>query len=432
VLSWTDPSLEAGIQNAGIASVRFPGGDAGNNWDWQPGDMYPIGNGASVQDFLSDLSSLSQATGVAPVYNINLMTYNNALITSSTLSAAMSNQLQLLQSAQSLGLPVNQIELGNEFYWSEADHDTEFPTAKDYQLTANNWAAFLKQAFPNTSFASMLSIPSSGDKRTRTWNTPILNNIKGIGAVTIHRYDSIIDGGVYDGTSTDAVMSLAFSDWSNIVAGEVRPAEKKKLRLWITEFGGFADCTSNAEYTGTWLEGLYQTQMALQFLSRASIDVVHLYNMTGSTSSLIFQNTSSYWDGCLSKTIPFNATPGDLTATGQAYAMIGAALKGTTSVSQVEFPEAPFIKPGSGFKEFRSATGVALSGTSNQWLIANYGSAPLTLSYAGMGTGTIESLSAPSLTTIVNAQGILTDTTGPFSGASFVLPPFSLSRIVTQ
>jgi len=52
-------------------------------------------------------------------------------------------------------------------------------------------------------------------------------------------------------------------------------------------------------------------------------------------NSLIFQNTSSYWDRCLGKTITFNATPGDLTVTGQAYALIGAAWVGTTSVSEV-------------------------------------------------------------------------------------------------
>ena len=212
----------------------------------------------------------------------------------------------------------------------------------------------------------------------------------------------------------------------------MRPAERKRLRIWVTEFGGFSDCTSNAQFTGTWLEGLYQTQMAFQFLSTASVDQVQLYNMTGSTSSLIFQNTSSYWDSCLGKTVTFNAIPGDLTATGQAYALIGNALKGSASASQVVFPEAPRIKPGAGAKTYPSATGVALSGATNQWLITNYGPETVTLHYAGMGVGTIESLSAPSLTTIVDGEGILTNSTGPFDGGSFVLPPFSLNRIVTS
>jgi hypothetical protein len=107
-------------------------------------------------------------------------------------------------------------------------------------------------------------------------------------------------------------------------------------------------------------------------------------------------------------------------------------LQGTTSVSEVVFPEAPLIKPGSGVKPYPSATGVALSGATSQWLIANYASQALTLHYAGMGAGTIESLSAPSLTTIVNSEGILSNSTQPFDGANFVLPPYSLSWIVTH
>jgi hypothetical protein len=170
--------------------------------------------------------------------------------------------------------------------------------------------------------------------------------------------------------------------------------------------------------------------MAIQFLSTPSIDQIQLYNMAGETNSLIFQTSSSYWDSCLGTNVTFNATPGDLTATGQAYAMIGGALKGTTAVSGIVFPEAPFIKPGKGVKPYPSATGIALSGAANQWLITNFGPTPLTLKYPGMGTGTIESLSAPSLTTVINGQGILSDTTGAFNGASFVLPPYSVNRIV--
>jgi hypothetical protein len=429
-LPWTDPSLEAAIQNAGIGSVRFPGGDSGNYWDWQNGTMYPLGGNTDVQDYLSELSSLNQATGVAPVYNLNVMTYDNALVNKTTLSTAMDNQIQMLQTAQGLGLPVNSLELGNEFYWSGPDHDHEFPTAKKYALTMNLWAAALKQQFPNASFAAAISIPSKFDVRTRTWNAPVLANIKGIDAVTIHRYDSIIDGGVWDGTPSDAVLSLAFSDWSTILRGEVRPVEQQHLRIWITEYGGFQDCTQNAQFFGTWLEALYQTQMAIQFLSTPSIDQIQLYNMAGGTNSLIFQTSSSYWDSCLGTNVTFNATPGELTATGQAYAMIGGALKGTTAVSGIVFPEAPFIKPGKGVKPYPSATGIALSGAANQWLITNFGPTPLTLKYPGMGTGTIESLSAPSPTTVINGQGILSDTTGAFNGASFVLPPYSVNRIV--
>jgi hypothetical protein len=430
--SWTDPALQNAIGAVGIQNVRFPGGDAGNYWDWQNGTMYPLGGSANVEDSLGSVLNLTQATGVSPLYNLNVMTYDNSLVSSSTLSAAISDQLAMLQTAGSLGLPVQKLELGNEFFWSGADHDRAFPTAKDYATTMNVWTKALRAEYPTARIAAVASIPYKLDARTKSWNGPVLAEIRGVDAMTLHRYDSIIDGGMYDGTPADAVLSYAFSDWAKILSGEVEPIEKKKLQVWVTEFGGFADCTSNAEFTGTWLEGLYQTQMAIQFLSRASVSQIQLYNITGSTSSLVFQDSSSYWDGCQTKTITFNATPGDLTATGQAYALIGGALKGATAVAGVSFPEAPVIKPRGGVPSYPSATGVALTGASNQWILTNYAASPLTLSYPGMGTGMIESLSSNGLTTIVNSQGVLTLTTGEFNGASFVLPAYSVNWIVAQ
>lgn len=195
VLAWTNPSLEMALEHAEIESVRFPGGDAGNYWDWRKGAMYPRGGPANVEDSLQELSRLSETAGVTPLYNLNVMTYENDLITPATLSTAMDNQIELLRVAEGRGPSVKYIELGNEFYWSTPDHNQEFPTAKDYQLSANEWAAALKQQFPDAKFASMLSIPNASDARTRSWNGAVLENIHGIEAVTIHRYDNIVDGG---------------------------------------------------------------------------------------------------------------------------------------------------------------------------------------------------------------------------------------------
>ncbi|MBB5342063.1 hypothetical protein [Tunturibacter empetritectus] len=255
------------------------------------------------------------------------MTLNNAVLQRANLPQAMANQLQMLDAARGLNLPVEDLELGNEFSWSSPDHDKAFPTAADYVSQMNEWTANLKRTHPNAHIASVGSIPSSGDARTKNWNDAVVGKIRDVNTVTLHRYDSILDGGIRNGTSADTVLSNAFSDWAKIVSGEVNPIEKAKLRIWVTEFGGLRDCTSNAQFTGTWLEAIYQAQMAIQFLSTSSIDQIELYNATGSTSSLMFQNTSSYWNACLNKNMTFHATGGDLTATGQIYAVFGGALK---------------------------------------------------------------------------------------------------------
>ena len=429
VPSWTDPRLQRVIKKVGIQTLRFPGGDVGNYWDWQNGTVYPLGKASKTQDSLGALSELARATGTYPIYNLNVMTLNNAVLNRAGLPQAIANQLNLLRAARGLNLPVQDLELGNEFFWSSPDHDKAFPTASDYASLMNDWTASLKHEFPNGRIAAVGSIPYSGDARTRNWNSAVIGKIRGVDAITLHRYDSILDGSIWNNTSPEAVLSNVFVDWSKIVAGEMQPLEKDKLRVWVTEFGGLKDCTSNAHFTGTWLEALYQAQMVIQFLSAASVEQIELYNITGSTGSLMFQDSASYWNACQNKNMTFQATRGDLTATGQAYSLFGSALKQAKLVAPIAFPETPVIrsKPA---PPYPSVTGVFLQGETSQWILLNLSAKPLTLRYPGMGSGTIECLHAPSLATKVTSEKVLAHTTHPFDGRSFVLPPFSVSRIM--
>ncbi len=431
VLGWTDPALLRAIKAVGIQTVRFPGGDVGNYWDWQNGTVYPLGKASKTQDSLGALLDLTRATGTYPIYNLNVMTLDNAILRPANLSQGISNQLRMLDAARGMTLPVADLELGNEFFWSSPDHDQAFPTATDYAAEMETWAASLKQTYPHARIAAVGSIPSSGDARTQHWNDAVIGKIRNVDAVTLHRYDNIIDGGIWDGTAPDAALGNVFTDWAKIVSGEVRPIEKAKLHIWITEFGGLQDCTSKASLTGTWLEGLYQAQMAVQFLSTASIEQIELYNVTGSTSSLMFQNTSSYWNACQSKSMTFHGSFGDLTATGQAYALFGSALKQAKAVSPLAFPEAPMVHPKSA-PAYPAVTGVALTGGIKQWLLLNLSSQAVTLHYPGMEQGTMESVYASSLTTMVTSNKGLTHAGHAYQGRSFTLPPFSVNRMVEQ
>ena len=431
VLSWTDPALERTIKKVGIQAIRFPGGDVGNDWDWQQGTVYPIGKASRTQDTLTALLDLTRATGTYPIYNLNVMTLDNAIVHRSNLTPAITSQLRMLDTARGMKLPIGDLELGNEFFWSSPDHDQAFPSAGDYATAMGGWTTRLKQAYPHARIASVGAIPSSGDARTQHWNDAVIGKIHDVEAVTLHRYDSILDGGVWDGTSPEAALSHVFTDWDKIQSDDVRPIEKAKLRTWVTEFGGLKDCTSHARLTGTWLEGLYQSQMAIQFLSTPAIEQIDLYNIAGSTSSLMFQNTSSYWNACQNKSMTFHAAAGELTATGQAYALIGDALKQAKAAYAVTFPKAPVVHPKSA-ASYPAITGIALTGETNQWLLLNLSPRPLTLTYPGMGQGTMESLRAPSLTTLVTSEHALTHETHAFDGRHFVLLPFSVNRLVVK
>src|ERR1700722_8796214 len=118
VPSWTDPRLYSAIKKVGIQAVRFPGGDVGNFWNWKDGTVYPFGKASKTQDSLSALSNLTRTTGTYPIYNLNVMTLNNAVFHREGLPKAVENQLSMLEAARDLKLPVQDIELGNEFFWS--------------------------------------------------------------------------------------------------------------------------------------------------------------------------------------------------------------------------------------------------------------------------------------------------------------------------
>jgi len=177
VPNWTDQAWLNAIREVGIEAVRYPGGDAGNYWDWQTGTVYPRGNAAATSDSLADLAFLAKSTGAIPIYNLNVMTFDNALVDNSTLAPAIQNQLGMLSGAHRLGLPIAEIELGNEFFWTSPDHDAAFPSAADYTSTMKAWTAKLHLEYPDATIAAVASIPYATDNRTKTWNAAVLGKI---------------------------------------------------------------------------------------------------------------------------------------------------------------------------------------------------------------------------------------------------------------
>ena len=130
ILSWTDPSLEAAIQNAGMENVRFPGGDTGNFWDWQQGTCIRSA-GRQMSGFSSRFISLNQATvaaGLQPEHHELQQRVDNQ---------GYAFRRHGLPDSVAPGGPSSgiaggdiDIELGNEFYWSGPDHDHELPPRK--------------------------------------------------------------------------------------------------------------------------------------------------------------------------------------------------------------------------------------------------------------------------------------------------------------
>src|SRR5262249_35021154 len=96
--------------------IRYPGGGVANWWNWKTGwfvnshslpRTYKIMT--PLRNTLDSLKKVCDASGAIPMFVLNMV------------SSQMINQLQMLDSANAMGLPVKYVELGNEFYLDEEE-----------------------------------------------------------------------------------------------------------------------------------------------------------------------------------------------------------------------------------------------------------------------------------------------------------------------
>jgi hypothetical protein len=64
----------------------------------------------------------------------------------------------MLQAADSLGIPIEYIELGNELFFTDKDFENKYPNPIDYVLDIkNNWIPQISALFPNTQIAVIMT-----------------------------------------------------------------------------------------------------------------------------------------------------------------------------------------------------------------------------------------------------------------------------------
>jgi hypothetical protein len=202
------------------------------------------------------------------------------------------------------------------------------------------------------------------------------------------------------------------------------------MSAWITEFD-FIDNTPDLEYTSTWLHGLFDAQMLVQFLSDPAITTVDIYNVHSQSkrSSLVYDGTEKFGPHGVT-----GAQAGALSASGQVVSMFGQALRGASSASPINVSGlAPVSASATAakFTPFPPVSGVALGygatgGTG--LLLVNLSPQPINLSY-GNGAAEMESLSAPSLLTNVVAATSVASSTRQISLKQFAIPAFSVNYI---
>lgn len=395
---WDKAEFINKIAELNPGNFRYPGGTVGNFWDWRTGYYNEIGKTVNViapsasgplPYKLDHVKMVYDRTGAAPVYLINMLT------------STYDEQLAMLKYAQSIGLPVEYIEMGNEYYLDDHPENynylTVYPETTDYTDMCRVWTAGFRREFPKARISLIgVNTPASWTKRPRAreWNTVVMNHMEGIAcdAITIHIYPK---NGLAAPTPYDMIgQSLASVAQEKVLDASIR----SEYGLWVTEYN--FESGSNP-FPGQWVHGLAAALMSAQLIVMPRVEMICFFNLTaGKSASAIFDADVSI----KGQTAPKYA----LSATGEALKMISKAQRGATSVKTVHFSENPQVSTQKQGK-INTLYGFMFGGERPRLLLINLGSEAKTVTTDGLGFApvSLEQVSGSSLETAVTGLSSL-------------------------
>jgi hypothetical protein len=385
--TWTNQSFIDSVKTLNLEIIRYPGGTESQYFDWQTGRSVPsslwskgtlfnhsyIGTVPHISYPLSQLYYFYEQTGIKPIFCLNLLT------------KTLSNQIQMLQAADSLGIPIEYIELGNELFFTDKDFENKYPNPIDYVLDIkNNWIPQISALFPNTQIAVIGSYDGLTDlngnpvpPRIHTWNDTLFANNLGANAIAFHYY---IPPNTTTISNPNIVQALAapFRHWSTLKRNTLDNVTNGK-ECWITEYNLNDGNQTNYAIASSWTHGLYTASFFSLMLEEPKITMLLNHQITGSAA---FASLASY--------TPFGDTSTNkLTAEGNAIRLIHQAVKGNNTATKLNFSNNPSITVNT--TSYPSLMGWIFGNGSNKDLyILNLSNNDITLNLSSVITGTFE------------------------------------------
>ncbi len=458
---WDDPRLLAAYGELGARHLRYPAGMLANYWDWDTGwidaavpDSLMIGwvvsqglPTAPRRYPLENLAKLTAATGSVPILVLNM------------LSKDLEHSLRNLRRADSLGIPVQYVELGNEFYFDLPFFTLRYPTPEDYGRTCQRWIQAIKAEFPA---ARCAVVGNYLDRHPRQigWTRRVLTHCPAADAVTYHVYTpSGLDGRMvrrdptpgregqgnpYTATRGGPRDLRGRQAWERellrrdpaalanlLTTARAGAAGWRKLDapagtdIWATEFNMRDD---SSVVLGSWAQVMLLSVYYGEYAT-SPVSVTTIHNITGALFGTIY--TEPGQTGYLLDR-PVAVKPYALTAAGLATALFARSSYGAASVRQVHYPEAPLLTDDRG-QTVASLRGYWYQGAAtNRALVFNYGSEQRTVRLPrALADGQAYTYRAALDRTIMGWADVDHTTTYPSDG-TLILPPASVTELVGQ
>ncbi len=347
-LGWSNPYLHANLPKLRPKTIRYPGGGVANWWNWREGwfvnsPLLPSAylNATRKDNRLEHFKSALQAAGAEAIFVLNMI------------SSTLQEQLAMLRYADSIGIPVKYVELGNEFYLEGGEDSIAimqaFPTAESYALVASEWADSVHRYFPNAQVAAQGAYNRNNAPRRITWDEQAFPLYNGIDVISYHAYMSAAAGtstntaGVVTSDEIPALLSRPFTMW-RILSTEDFPLVPPNSDIWITEYN-LRDKTRPVH--GCWAHGLFAATQTMHFLNEPRIKHLAFHAISGTAvAGCFFFNTKGYEFGADENFIPPSPSPGSTkywgkTAAGITMELMGLAAKDMKFVSPLEFSPNP-------------------------------------------------------------------------------------------
>ncbi|MDX1959554.1 MAG: hypothetical protein SFU98_13330 [Leptospiraceae bacterium] len=331
--------------------IRYPGGTESDYFDWETGGtvntcrfIQTSGGGCRTWDrlTLTERPFRTQTTykdGKLEQFKILLNQSNSeALFVLNLITADYDTNLKMLEKAESLGIEVKYVEIGNEHYYAETNYETVFTNSNSYGLLAKSWISKLRTRFPKAKFAITGIVPEinlnnktyyfSTDQeyitRATNWNSGLASSgaMNEADSVSLHVYarpNGNLTSTSFSATTVESVLNHA-DDYIDLYF--TRPeflAITKNKPLWFTEFN-----INAGEANGlvrSWTHGLYNILFLTRMLESEQVNMLICHMLMGNDTWQSIFHPGTFAGAVLVS----GATPYNRTASGEALHLFNLA-----------------------------------------------------------------------------------------------------------
>lgn len=308
-------------------TLRWPGGTEADFFNWQKGK--PTQKPKNYVFTLTDLYNAYKATGADPIFDLNVLKPANRTNTT--------NQIDMLEHAQSLGLPIKYVEIGNELYGGGpgGTFAQGFANGSVYGKTVAIYVKALHRKFSGVQVAADAVLTPS-TPRERQWNKQLLAAATGAGApdaLILHDYPGV----TYDPFTKREVGPLFHTAYAGLEGLTSAVNSLGGKPVWLTEYNFRGPYLPRAKrkpnpVASSYAHELYEAEFALMLPRIQRLALADDFTAVGGG------DTFASW---------MNPAHPELTPGGQAVEMIDAAARGATGSTPITVADAPTL-PGGG------------------------------------------------------------------------------------